>query len=133
MDDATDTGPTKHAAAVERLGATTTGVWLVRSRHATTHVWDLNAMTYRRQPGPHSSSMPYDNVTVPITRVGRWPEVGHNSLVFFDDPDNPLLEHWRVCSTIRGIVRFEEQNPYGHGSTATQDTEREHEERTSQA
>lgn len=92
---------------VHELRPGMSGVWLVRSRAATSHVWDLDAMTYRRQTGEGSTPMDHDNVTVPITRVLTWPAVGERSMVFFDDPDNPALEHWRICSRIRSITRLD--------------------------
>ncbi|MFC8502478.1 hypothetical protein ACFUC1_08965 [Pedococcus sp. NPDC057267] len=101
--DVQDTGPER----VDKLTPETGGVWLVSSRKATTHVWDLDAMTYRRQPGPGSGRMAYDDVTVPITIVGVWPEVGRSSVVFFDDPYDPTMEEWRICSKIRSITRIE--------------------------
>jgi hypothetical protein len=100
-------------AEVLELGPHTGGVWLVRSRKNTTHVWDLDAMTYRRQPRPGSSAMLYDNTDQPITNVGRWPAVDHSSLVFFDDPHNPTTEHWRICSRIRSITRIAPQDAAG--------------------
>ncbi|MDU0314092.1 hypothetical protein RKE38_10385 [Phycicoccus sp. M110.8] len=100
--------------SVNELGPGMGGVWLVSSLKATTtHVWDLDAMTYRRQPGPESSSMEYDDVTVRITKVGAWPEVGRRSLVFFDDPEDELWEQWRICSTIGSITRMEPQEGGG--------------------
>ncbi|GAA2735266.1 hypothetical protein GCM10009867_17190 [Pedococcus aerophilus] len=102
-----------HPDQVLELGPDTGGVWLVRSRKNTTHVWDLDAMTYRRQPGPGSSPMLYDNTDQPITNVGRWPAVDHSSLVFFDDPQDPTTEHWRICSRIRSITRIAPTAPPG--------------------
>jgi hypothetical protein len=81
------------------------GRWEVRAR-SSRHIWDLDAMTYTRLPGLDSTPMPYDGVPVPMTRVERWPAVGKQTLLFFDDPDDPTLEHWRICSTIRAIVRL---------------------------
>jgi hypothetical protein len=49
--------------------------------------------------------MAYDDTTVPIPNVGAWPEVGGRALVFFDDPENPFEEQWRLCSAIRSITR----------------------------
>lgn len=39
-----------------------------------------------------------------IDRVEAWPTVGRSSLVFFDDPNAPGVEQWRMCSTIRSIT-----------------------------
>ncbi|GAB3439075.1 hypothetical protein GCM10027517_12050 [Phycicoccus ginsengisoli] len=101
------------AEEVDKLAPGMGGVWLVSSRKATTHVWDLDAMTYRRQPGPGSGRMAYDDMTVPIASVGVWPEVGRSSLVFFDDPYDPSVEQWRICSRIRSITRIEPQEGGG--------------------
>jgi len=52
------------------------GRWLVTTQ-GSTHVWDLDAMTYERRPGPESpaGAMAYDGIPHRITRVERWPEV----------------------------------------------------------
>ncbi|HEV7146062.1 MAG TPA: hypothetical protein VGN48_03590 [Pedococcus sp.] len=79
------------------------GRWEVYTRKSR-HIWDLDAMTCTRLRGDDSTPMVHDGTPMPITRVGRWPAVGGQALVFFDDPADPTLEHWRVCSTIRDIV-----------------------------
>lgn len=81
------------------------GRWEVRTR-SSTHIWDLDAMTYIRVPGEDSSPMPYDRQAMPLTRVEAWPAVGHRTLLFFDDPDDVTVEHWRICSRIRSITRL---------------------------
>ena len=98
---------------LERLAPGVGGVWLVSSRKGTTHLWDLDAKTYRRQPGPGSSRMAYDNTTVPIPNVGAWPEVGGRALVFLDDPQNPFMAQWRFCSAIRSITRINDSDARG--------------------
>ncbi len=103
-----DTGGTGRAApqpaVVSSLAPGTAGRWLVRS-HNTTHMLDLDAHTYERRPGPASQRFLHDGVPVRLTRVEVWPTVGGRMLIWFDDPDTPdLLEHWRLCSTIRGIA-----------------------------
>jgi hypothetical protein len=42
------------------------GRWLVTTQ-GTTHVWDLDAMTYLRQPGPttHAGAFPHDGTHNP--------------------------------------------------------------------
>lgn len=91
---------------VDVLDATMSGVWLVRSR-SSSHVWDLDAGTYERLPDPGSSQFAYDGATLTISRVDRWPAVGDQSVVCFDDPDHPhLIEHLRVSSPIRRITRL---------------------------
>lgn len=84
-----------------------TGRWLVRTRNSE-HVWDLDEMAYTRRPGTTSSQMAYDGVPVLISRVQRWPCVGSESVVWFDDPLDPLLEQYRISSTIASITRLED-------------------------
>ena len=79
------------------------GRWEVRTRRAR-HLWDLEAMTYTRLPGDGSMPMAYDGTAMRITHVERWPAVGGQAVVFFDEPTDPTLEHWRACSRIRAIV-----------------------------
>lgn len=91
---------------VDELTADMRGRWVVTTK-GSKHIWDLDAMTYTRLPGPDSTagSMLHDNIAHRITRVDRWPRVGSYSLVWFDDPDWPQapFEHWRKSSTIRSI------------------------------
>lgn len=93
---------------VHALGPDMSGRWLVTTQ-GSTHVWDLDAMTYQRHPGPRSRSgaFAHDGVAHRITRVTLWPVVGGRSFVWFDDPDEPtLLEHYRISSTIVEIRRL---------------------------
>lgn len=91
---------------VTELGPDDTGTWAITTRH-TRHVLDLDARTYRREPGPDSTPMPHDGRTVTLTRVQLWPTAGDVQLVWFDDPDLPeLFEHWRKSSTIAEIRRL---------------------------
>ena len=91
-------------AEVTSLGPASTGRWLVRS-HNTTHWLDLDARLYERRPGPASRRFCHDARPVRFTRVEVWPSVGGRMLVWFDDPENPdLMEHWRICSSIRSIT-----------------------------
>lgn len=95
--------PDGPAAAVTALTAQMRGRWEVRAQ-TSRHIWDLDRMLYVRLPGPHAPVMPWDEVPVRITRVTQWPQVGARSLLLFDDPHEPVLEHWRICSTIQAIV-----------------------------
>lgn len=90
---------------VLRLELGMTGRWLVTA--GSTHVWDLDEGTYERRPGPRSRAggFAHDRRPHPITRVEWWPEVGARSFVWFDDPDNPVMELYRVSSTIVEIRR----------------------------
>jgi len=99
----------RFARPVEELSAELAGRWLVISQ-GSTHLWDLDSMTYSRFPGPTSvGSYPYDAEPMRITRVDRWPAVGSTSMVWYDDPEHPhTREHWRQSSTIVAIVRAQE-------------------------
>lgn len=80
--------------------------WLVASQ-SSFHLWDLDAMTYARIPGPASQSGSFglDLRVLPITRVDCWPQVGSSSLVWFDDPTDPgRIEQWRRSSRIVSIT-----------------------------
>lgn len=101
------------AEQVEELRPEMGGRWEVRTR-SSSHIWDLDAMTYTRLPGEDSSLMPYDEEEMPLTRVDVWPAVGHRTLLFFDDPDDPTMEHWRICSRIRSITRLTSTSPSGN-------------------
>ena len=97
----------RFARPVDELTAEMGGRWLVISQ-GSTHLWDIDNMTYRRCPGATSASggFPYDAEPMPITRVDRWPAVGSTSLVWYDDPARPEThEHRRQSSTIDAIVR----------------------------
>lgn len=97
-DNREQTPTTKRA-----LGPDDVGQWLVFTQ-GSVHLWDLDARTYRRQPGNGRSRFEWDGRTVRITHVGRWPVVGQTSLVWFDDPARPdKVEQWRQSSTIREI------------------------------
>ena len=83
------------------------GRWVVASQ-GSTHLWDLDALTYTRRPGPASPSgaFDYDGIAHRITRVSRWPRVGDQSLVWFDDPASPFdTEQFRRSSVIVSITR----------------------------
>lgn len=97
--------PSSVSSAVRALDHSMGGAWLVRTR-GSTHVWDLDAMTYTRRPGPDSGSgsMRFDGCAMPITGVEAWPEVGKSFVVWYDDPEDPdLMEHYRISSTVRSI------------------------------
>jgi len=96
-------------ATVERLTEDMTGRWLVTTQ-GSTHLWDLDAMTYERRPGPDSHAGPflYDGRPHPITRVEKWPEIGGQSFIWFDDPEMPdLFERFRRSSIITKIEKEE--------------------------
>ena len=63
-------------------------------------------VTYTRLPGADSTPMRYDSQPMPMTRVEAWPSVGQRTLVFFDDPNDPAVERWRICSRILSITRL---------------------------
>ena len=89
-----------------RLGPSTPGCWLVRTR-GSAHVWDLDAGRYVRMPGPTAAAMLFDHQPVTLTRVEWWPAVCGRSFLWYDDPDParaPVLEHYRISSTIAAIT-----------------------------
>lgn len=55
--------------------------------------------------------MEYDGVAVPIGRVAVWPDVGQQSLLFYDDPNDPSTERYRVCPTIESITAMPAVDP----------------------
>lgn len=89
---------------VELLSPGMTGRWRVLSRRSE-HLWDLDEMTYARLRGGSSSPFAHDGVALPIRFVERWPQVGGTSFLYFDDPEDDLVEQWRISSTIRRIER----------------------------
>lgn len=95
------------AETANALTSDTRGRWIVTSQGAT-HLWDLDEGTYTRRPGPASPSGPfdYDGIAHRIKRVTRWPCVGDQSLVWFDDPASPFdREQFRRSSVIVSITR----------------------------
>lgn len=93
---------------IEELTADTGGRWLVTTQ-GSTHEWDLDAMTYKRIPGPESraGAMLQDGEAMKITGVDRYPEVGATSFVWYDDPVHPFaIEQWRQSSTIVSIEKL---------------------------
>lgn len=93
----------------DSLDEDTGGRWLVTTQ-GSTHVWDLDEMTYVRRPGPESlaGSFRFDGTPMKITRVVQWPKVGDQSAILYDDPDVPdALEHYRISSQIKSIERIE--------------------------
>lgn len=100
MDEDTDRTPA--TKTVEHLEEGISGRWRVFTQRAT-HEFDLDRMTYTRQPGSDSQSFERDGIEGRISRVVDWPTVGQRFFVFFDDPENPLMEQWRISSTVRRI------------------------------
>lgn len=102
--------PIRH---VDQLTPGMAGRWLVTT-HGSRHEWNLDAMTYMRIPGPGSPSgrFAHDGHRLAITRVADWPRIGASSLVFFDDPDDPLrTELWRRSSRITSITELAAVDP----------------------
>jgi len=76
------------------------------------HFWDLDIGTYERRPVPHSpfGPMPYDSERHRITRVDWSPVVGHQSLLYYDDPSKPWeREQFRRSSVITRIEHLPTQ------------------------
>ena len=98
---------------VDELSEGMRGRWVVASQ-GSTHLWDLDALTYTRRPGPASPSgaFDYDGIAHRITRVTRWPRIGDQSLVWFDDPASPFdTEQFRRSSVIVSITRAPDSPP----------------------
>src|SRR5262245_38235373 len=90
---------------VPELTESMLGRWLVCTQ-GSEHVWDLDAMTYQRLPGRDRGHFEFDGQVLRISRITRWPKVGGQSVVWFDDPTDALIEQWRISSRIRLIVRM---------------------------
>ncbi len=94
---------TEEPETVQELGPEMTGRWLV-STGGSTHVWDLNAMTYTRVPGPGRGNSPYDNVALPIWDVKAWPKLGQSFYVELDATATQI--EWRMSTEVRRIERM---------------------------
>jgi hypothetical protein len=99
--------------SVDELHAGLGGRWLVTTHKGTRHIWCLETMTYQRLPVAGRQRFDYDGIVHPITRVGVYPTVGASSLVFFDDPERPWMEQWRVSSTVAAIARLAARSEAG--------------------
>lgn len=86
------------------LGPSDAGRWLIRSSGNTVHVLDLDNYTYERRPGAGSQSFEHDNREVRIARIEIWPQLHRRMLIWFDDPDDHLIEHYCMCSRISSIT-----------------------------
>lgn len=92
--------------SAELLDATATGVWLVTTV-GSQHLWDFSRspdIYWTRLPGIGSPGLGADGQAHLLTLVEAWPRVGASTLVFFDDPDDFVMELWRVSSP---VVRIE--------------------------
>jgi hypothetical protein len=97
-------------AEVVELGPGTGGRWLVRSR-GSEHIFDLDAGTYRRLPGPGRGRFAHDGFTVRLGRVVRWPRVGDTFFIWVDGPELPEWVHWHQSSTNRSITQLPAEEP----------------------
>lgn len=79
------------------------GRWEVDTGNSI-HVWDLDAMTYIRQPGPTARPLSHDGVEVTIKRVHTWPKLRKRFMVWFDDPNYSYMDHWRISSPVKRIT-----------------------------
>ena len=99
--------------SVETLDGVAEGCWLVETM-GSFHIWDLGAMTYERVPGPASiaGSMDYDGETFKIYSIDWWPKIGGQSLVYYEDPSDPVaMTQFRRSSSIRSIRRIVDDEP----------------------
>ena len=91
---------------VDELTEDMTGKYLVTTQ-GSTHLWDLDARHYVRNPGPESLSIGFadhhNNRPLQWTKVERWPVVGDTFLTILHG-DMP----WHRSSTIRSIEKVEE-------------------------
>lgn len=93
---------------VTELTAEMGGVWLVTTQ-GTRHVWDLDAGTYERRPGPDSvaGALWWDGKPHRLFLVKSYPRVGQRFSVYFDHPDAPddftLGTHASVVARIERI------------------------------
>ncbi len=79
------------------------GAWLIRTRR-TTHIVDLDARVYLREPDPDGQAFPDDRTWLRLNRFERWPRVGSTFLCWVEPTPSAVLEYWRQSSTIRAIM-----------------------------
>ena len=94
------------ATTVTELTNDSTGRWLVTTGHGTTHVFDMDARTYERRPAPGRNSMIFDFVPIPLVSASIWPTVGSSFLIWCDDPEDSLIEHWRASTEVSKIEKL---------------------------
>lgn len=104
-DDPEYLEPEEGAESVDALTADMGGRWLVITV-GSRHVWDLQTLTYQRLPGASRSRFDFDGLVLPIARVGLFPVVGAQSVVYFDDPRDWTVQQFRVSSTVESISRL---------------------------
>lgn len=93
--------------SVDALRPGMTGVWVVHTQ-GSSHVFDLDRMTWRRIPSPSSGfgPQPTDGVEHTITEMRFWPRVGSLFVLWIDDCDSGVTkERWHRSSRIRLIER----------------------------
>ncbi|KXO98392.1 Uncharacterised protein (plasmid) [Tsukamurella tyrosinosolvens] len=91
---------------VQELNADSTGKWLVTTQ-GSTHIWDLDAGQYTRNPGSTGSGASQgDGDAHAIVAIHAWPRVGESFHIVHDG--GPFEDRWRISSTIRKIERLEE-------------------------
>ena len=82
---------------VDRIPGDATGKWRTTTENGTTHDWDMDEFTFKRDPAPTSLSWGMDesfNEKVHLIRnIGSYPEVGSGFLVFFTDGMNVRSSH----------------------------------------
>lgn len=72
---------------VDKMPGDAEGLWITTTENGTTHEWDMDDFTFKRNPAPTSISWGMDesfNEKIHLIRnIGCYPEVGEGFLVFF--------------------------------------------------
>ena len=104
-------------ATADHLDDASTGVWLVTTA-GSQHIWDFSRSPYiywTRLPGVGSPNLGADSQAHRLTLVEAWPRIGASTLVFFDDPNDFVMEQWRISSPVVRIDELVEVSKTGDG------------------
>jgi hypothetical protein len=91
---------------VTELTDASTGKWLIETQ-GSTHLWDLDEMTWVRTQRDGLNPMDYDGKTLPIIHVKRMPKVGDTFFVWTSDHAQAFYGEWHQSSTIKSITKVE--------------------------
>lgn len=82
---------------VNKIPVDAEGLWRTTTENGTTHDWDMDEFTFKRNPSPTSLSWGMDesfnNKVHLIRNIGCYPEVGAAFLVFFVDGTHVRSSH----------------------------------------
>lgn len=95
---------------IDELTGEEGGRWRVVSK-SSTYIFDLDAMTTTRIPGP-TAGLTINDTTRPIREIERC-KVGHRGYwtMLVDDGHLDSIDYyWQACSIIRSIERSNENN-----------------------